>query len=118
MLDDSNVEPVDGALLSKIRNLSYVTKYNFNDDNSPLSPINIAGMELADLVNLKNKVRFKMQTAMLKSKVGDDDNTLMQYCNDLLQFINVVEKFKKTSTKSQLAQYSPSPSYQIMKSRK
>lgn len=107
--DDQNVKPLDDALMSQIKSLPYATKYEF-DDKSPLNPIRIAGMEIADLSNLANTVKVKMQNEMMKNPLGYDDDTI-GYCNDLLRFINVVMKFKKTNTKIQLDKINPSSSY-------
>jgi hypothetical protein len=113
-LDDQNVDPLDDALMAQIRTLPYSTKYDFGEKDN-LNPIRIAGMEIADLSNLSNTVQFKMQTEMLKNPVGGADNDTIQFCNDLLRFINVVMKFKKSNTSAQLSKTSPSPAYQTMK---
>jgi hypothetical protein len=110
-LDNQNIEPLDDVLMAQIRTLPYSTRYEF-DDKSPLNPIRIAGMEIADLSNLANMVKVKMQTQILKNPIGNDDNDTLQYCNDLLRFINVVMKFKKSSTSDQLSKTRPAPSYQ------
>ncbi len=113
-LDNSNVKPIDSALLSQIKNLSFSTKYDFKD-NSPINPLNIAAMSLADLSNLNNMVRWKMQLKTVQDRVGLDDDIDMQFYTDLIKFTNTVMKFKKTNTSSQLAGIKPAPSYQTMK---
>jgi hypothetical protein len=116
-LDHSNVKPIDSALLGQIKNLPFATKYQF-DDNAPLNPLNIAAMSLADLMNLKNMVRFKIQQRSMQDRVGQDDDIDMQFYSDLLKFINTVNKFKKSNTSAQLAQIRPGPSYQNLQGSK
>lgn len=110
-LDDQNAKPIDSALLGQIRNLPYSTRYQF-DDNSPLNPLRLAGMEVQDLKGVLNMVRFKMQMTMMRDQVGADEDTDMSFYNDLTQFINMIMNFKKSNTKAQLAQTNPSPPYQ------
>lgn len=110
-LDNNNVKPIDDALLQQIKTQPYVTKYNVKD-SSPISPINIAGLQVADLSNLKNMVRYKIQTTVMKNQVGLDDDPAMEYYSDLLRYVNTVTSFKTTSTKAQMAQTIPAPSYQ------
>lgn len=110
-LDNDNVQPIDDALLQQIKNQPYVTKYNVKD-SSPISPLKIASMQLPDLANLKNMVRFKIQATMMQNRVGLDDDPTMEYCSDLLRYINTVSAFKTTNTKTQLAQINPTPYYQ------
>lgn len=116
-LDDDNAKPIDSALLGQIRNLPYATKYQY-DDNEPLNPLRIAGMDIAQLSNLDNKVRFKMQMATVRDQVGTDDDNDMEWYNDLARFVNTVKNFKKTNTKAQLAQSNPTPSYQTMQRKR
>lgn len=110
-LDDDNVKPVDDALLAQVKHLPYTSKYDF-DDNSPLNPIAIMQMQPQDLSHLRNQVRYKMQVVGLKDQIGLDDNRMIEYCNDLLRFIDVVSNFKKTNQRTQLAQTNPLPTYQ------
>lgn len=110
-LDSQNVQPIDDALLQQIKNQAYVTKYDVKD-NSPISPLKIAGMQLPDLANLRNMVRFKIQSTMMKHQIGLDDDPAMEYYSDLLRFVNTVMTFKTSDTKSQLAKINPTPAYQ------
>jgi hypothetical protein len=116
-LDQQNVKPIDSALLGQIKNLPFSTRYEFKE-NSPLNPLNIAAMSLADLGNLSNMVRFKMQNKTMQDRIGLEDDIDMQFYTDLLKFINTVNKFKKTNTSSQLAGIRPGPSYQNMRATK
>ncbi len=110
-LDNQETKPLDDALLSQVKGLPYTTKYDY-DDNSPLNPLKIAGMQLQDLSSLKDQVRFKMQQTMMKNQVGLDDDPMIEYCADLLKFINTVMGFKKSNTSAQLSKYRSAPSYQ------
>jgi len=110
-LDDMNTKPIDSGLLSQIKSLPYVKKYNF-DDKNPLNPIKISAMKIEELTALQSKVRYKMQILTLKDQVGMDDDKNMEFCNDLSQFINTVLHFKKSNTSAQLSQYRSAPSYQ------
>jgi len=97
--------------MSEIKSLPYTKKYDF-DDNSPLNPITIAGMKVEDLKYLQAKVRYKMQLLTMKDQVGMEDDKHMEFCNDLMRFVNTVMHFKKSNTSAQLAQTNPSPPYQ------
>jgi hypothetical protein len=110
-LDDMNVKPIDSALLSQIRSLPYTKKYVF-DDESSLNPIKISSMQVEELSSLLSKTRYKMQLIMMRDQIGTDDNKNMEFCSDLIQFINAVMKFKKTNTSAQLQQFRSAPPYQ------
>jgi hypothetical protein len=110
-LDDQNVKPIDSALMGRIQNLPYASRYQF-DDKSALNPLKIAGMQISDLNNLANMVRFKMQATMMRDRIGADQDTDMQFYNDLLKFINTVRTFKKTNTKAQTTAHNAIPAYQ------
>ena len=116
-LDNQNPQPIDDALLAQIKNLPYATKWD-QKDKSPISPLKIAGMQLADLSNLKNMVRYKIQLTTMKNSVGSDDDPAMEYYGDLLKFVNTVMAFKKSNTKTQLAQTNPTPAYQTTRGSK
>lgn len=115
-LDDNNVKPIDAALLGQIKNLPFSSKYNFKE-NSPIAPLKIAAMSVADLGNLRNMVRYKIQQKTMSDRVGLDDDVDMQFYNDMLKFTNSVLKFKKTNTSAQLGGIRPAPSYQNMRPR-
>jgi hypothetical protein len=110
-LDDNNVQPLDSALMGQIQNLPYVSRYKY-DEKSPMNPMNIAAMSVADLNGMMNMVRVKIQATTMRDQVGVDDDTDMQFYTDLRKFINTVLKFKKTSTKAQRAAQNPTPPYQ------
>jgi hypothetical protein len=122
-LSDDNVKPIDSALLSQIKNLPFASKYKFSN-NAPLAPLKIAAMSVADLGNLRNMVRYKIQMATIQeNKISlDEDNsgddTDMQFYIDLLKFINTVTKFKTTNTSTQLSAYRSAPAYQNMQGSK
>jgi hypothetical protein len=109
-MDPNNMKPIDDALIGKIKNLPYNTNWQ-HDDDSKLSPINIAKMNIADLNSLRNKVRLKMQLTDIKNQPGMQTYQIISYCNDLIRFIDTVIDFKKSNTKSQMAQFNPLPSY-------
>lgn len=110
-LDDTNVKPVDDALIQQTKNEPYVIKWNVKD-NSPIAPMKIMQMQLDELSHLQNMVRFQQQNISLKNKVGANDTDAMQWYNDLLRFVNTVADFKKSNTKAQLAKINPTPAYQ------
>lgn len=116
-LDDANIQPIDDALLSQIKSQPYVTKWNVTE-KSPISPLKIAKMDTQELSSLRNLIRFKIQTTTLQDQVGLDDNSNMEYYNDLRQFVDTILRFKKTNTKAQLAKTNPTPSFQTMKGAK
>lgn len=116
-MDAQNTEPLDNALLSQIKGLPYVQKYSFGK-NSKLDPMMIAQMTVADLSSLKNQVMYKIQDNTVEGQIGLDNDKMTEYCDDLLEIINRVMAFKKTSTRDQLAQTNPTPPYQTMNGSK
>jgi len=114
-LDQQNVKPIDSALMSQIKNLPY-TKYPF-PENGKLAPLKIAAMSLADLSNLKNMTRYKIQAKSLSGDFGSNDSIDLKFYNDLIDFTNTVMKFKKGNTSSQLSGTCPAPSYQTLRQR-
>jgi hypothetical protein len=67
-LDSQNSQPIDDALLAQTKNLPYAKKWK-PKEKSPISPINIAKMDLAGLSNLRNMVRLKSQMASYQSPI-------------------------------------------------
>jgi hypothetical protein len=110
-LDPSNMKPLDDALIAQIKSMPYVTNNKF-DSKSKLAPLKIAAMKIQELSSLKDMVRYKMQMATMSANPGLDDDDTMEYYNNLLRFVNTILAFKKSNTKSQMAQYNQTPSYQ------
>jgi len=116
-LDNQNPQPIDDALIAATKNLPYATNWPHKDKDKT-SPMNILGMQLADLSNLKNMVRYKIQILTMKNSVGNNENKDMEYYGDLLKFVNTVTAFKRSNTKTQLAQTNPTPAYQTTRGSK
>lgn len=116
-LDNSNAEPIDDALLAQLKGMPFATKYNFNP-KMKITPMKIAAMGLEDLSNLRETVRFKMQNIMMQNQVGLDDDPTIEYCTDLLRFVNTAMAFKRQNAASQLTQYNPGQAYQTMRGSK
>jgi hypothetical protein len=92
------VKPVDPALLGKVQNHDYVSRYDHNEGD-PSHPNTIMAMDMSELSTIRNEMRVKLDRIGIEDKVGSYANPENKAAQDILSFIDTIMGYKKAAVK-------------------
>ena len=98
-------KPVDSVLLGKVQNHDYISRYD-HDINKSSHPNTILGLDMAELSQLRNKIRVHVDQVGIEDRVGMYSNPEIKAAQDMLSFVDTVMGHKKAQVKTSPTQKS------------
>ena len=92
-------DPVDATLMGVVQGHDYMQRYDHTDSNAASHPAAIMNLEMADLSQLRNRLRGFLDRTGIADRIGMYDDPRINAARDQLSFVDKVMAFKKTQAK-------------------
>lgn len=97
--EEEPAKPVDSALLARVQGHDYIQNYTHDDSSKPHHPINILGLDAAELGDLRNRLRGETARAEMTNKEGDYASPESKARREMLAFVDQIMVHKKKAAK-------------------